>query len=97
MTTTQLRIYQLSADHDEHDRWLAWWDNVRVLRERHGFRVVTAVIDTDSGVFTWIVEHDRDFIAAEQALMASPERAAIFALSRPASSIIQTAFVRRVT
>jgi hypothetical protein len=96
MTTTQLRSYQLSADRDEQDRWLAWWDNVRVLRERHGFRVVCAVIDPDSGVFTWIVEHDGDFIAAEQAMMASPERAAIFAVSRPANSIIQTAVVHRV-
>jgi antibiotic biosynthesis monooxygenase (ABM) superfamily enzyme len=97
MTTTQLRVYQLSADHDEQQRWLAWWEKVRVLREGHGFRVVAAVIDSDSGVFTWIVEHDGDFIAAEQAMMASPERAAIFALNRPATSIIQTAVVRRVT
>jgi len=97
MTTTQLRVYQLSGDHDEQRRWLAWWENVRVLRDAHGFWVITAVIDAESGVFTWIVEHDGDFIAAEQAMMASPERAAIFALSRPASSIIQTAVVRRVT
>ena len=42
------------------------------------------------GVFTWIVERDGDFIAAEQAIMTWPERAAIFAVSRPANSIIQT-------
>jgi hypothetical protein len=97
MTTTQLRADQLSADHDEQRRRLAWWENAPVLRDAHGFRVATTVFDAESGVFTWIVEHDGDAITAEQAMTASPERAAIFAVSRPVSSIIQTAVVRRVT
>ena len=96
MTTTQLRVYQLSSDRDAQELWLQWWSDVRALRERHGFRVVAAVLDPDSGAFTWLVEHDGDFAAAEQEMMISSERATLFARDRPAITIVTTAFVRRV-
>ena len=96
MTTTQIRVYQLSSDRDEQELWLQWWSDVRALRERHGFRIVAAVLDPENGTFTWLVEHDGDFAAAEQEMMTSRERATLFARDRPATTIITTALVRRV-
>jgi hypothetical protein len=96
MTTTQLRVYQLPTDGAEQQRWLEWWDGARAIREQHGFEIVFAVLDEETGVFTWMVEHDGDFAAAEQAMIASPERTAHFAKDRPANHILQTPFVRRI-
>jgi hypothetical protein len=96
MTTTQLRVYQLPPDEAEQEEWLAWWQEARALRERHGFRVVFAVLDPESGRFTWMVEHDGDFRAVEEAMVASPERAELFARERPRNQILETPFVRRI-
>jgi hypothetical protein len=89
-------MYQLSPDREDQDRWLTWWSQARALRERHGFRIASAVLNPDNGVFVWLVEHDGDFAGAEQAMVSSAERAEIFALDRPAYTIIETPFVRRV-
>ena len=94
--TTQLRVYRLPPDADAQAEWLAWWADVRVMREHFGFRVVAAVVDDGAAEFAWIVEHDGDFTAAEQQMMASDERAEIFARARPETEIIRTHFVRRV-
>ena len=94
--TTQLRVYRLPPDAVAQAEWLAWWDDVRAMRERFGFRVITAVLDPEAAEFAWIVEHDGDFAAVEQQMMASAERAEIFARPRPEMTILRTHFVRRV-
>lgn len=99
MTTTQLRTYQLPADPAERDQWLAWWHEVRAMRERHGFNVVVATLDADTGEFNWLVEYDGDrddFVAAEQVMVASADRAEVFARPRPSITIIRTVMVDRV-
>ena len=97
MTTTQLRTYQLPADPAERDEWLAWFQEVRAMRERHGFNVVVATLDADTGEFNWLVEYDGDdFAAAEQVMVASADRAEVFARPRPTITIIRTVMVERV-
>lgn len=96
MTTTQLRVYQLSADTDDQDQWLTWWRRARALRERHGFRIASAVLNPENGRFVWVVEHDGDFSVAEGEMVSSAERAEIFALKRPPNTIIETPYVRRI-
>ena len=44
MPTTQLRRYQLPTHRSEQEQWLTWWTEVRAMRERHGFHVVSAVL-----------------------------------------------------
>jgi hypothetical protein len=95
--TTQLRVYQLPVDPQEQEEWLEWWWNgARVVREHFGFHVLCAVLNSESGVFTWIVEHDGDFAAVEEVMLASPERKEVFSRSRPAASMIETPMVRRI-
>ena len=66
------------------------------MRERHGFRVVSATFNADSGEFIWFVEHPDDFAMAEQTMLASADRAAVFAHPHPAITILRTEFVVRV-
>ena len=94
--TTQLRVYRLPMEADAQAEWLTWWADVRTMREHFGFRVVAAVLDDEAAEFAWIVEHDGDFDAAEQQMMASAERAEIFARPRPEMTTIRTQVVRRV-
>ena len=97
MTTSQLRTYQLPADPSEREQWLAWFQEVRALRERHGFKVVVAALDSQTGELNWLLEYDGDdFAAAEQAMIESADRAELFARPRPAITIIRTAMVDRV-
>ena len=93
--TTQLRRYQLSTDAAEQDRWLEWWVGARAVRVQYGFRIVSAVLDRETGIFVWVVEHD-DFAAAEPVMLASPERASVFSQDRPAMEILETPFVERI-
>ena len=73
MPTRQLRIYTLEPD--QLAAFVeAWRDGVVPLRERFGFRVDGAWVAAD-GRFAWIVAHDGDFAAADQAYYASDERA----------------------
>ena len=95
MTLTQLRSYQLPSDEAERQQWLTWWADVRAMRERHGFRVVAATFNPDTGEFIWIVEHP-DFVAAEQTMLASTDRADVFAQSHPPITILRTEFVDRI-
>jgi antibiotic biosynthesis monooxygenase (ABM) superfamily enzyme len=95
--TAQLRVYQLSTDPDEQEAWLDWWRNgARVVREHFGFQVRSAVLNPETGVFTWVVVHSGDFAAAEAEMLASPERKEAFARSRPEASLIETPMVRPI-
>jgi hypothetical protein len=95
--TTQLRVYQLSTDPQEQQAWLEWWWNgARVVREHFGFHVLCAVLNSETGVFTWVVEHDGDFAAVEQVMLASAERKEAFSRARPDVSLIETPMVRRI-
>ena len=88
----QLRIYTLAPG--RYNEFLeVWRHDVVPLRQRHGFDVVAAWADTEADRFVWVVAHDGDFAAAEQAYYDSPERAA---LDPPPSAFIvaaDTAFV----
>ena len=87
MSTTQLRVYQLPADRAEQDAWVAWWRGLAGARAAYGFEIVSAVLDRESAIFTWMVRVDGDeaaFDAAEKEYMASPERGAAFELPKPA-------------
>jgi hypothetical protein len=96
VTTVQLRTYRLPTDVSEQDAWLDWWVDVRAMRERHGFRIVSAVLDRATGELNWLVEHDADFVAAEQAMAGSAERDELFARPHPHIEIIRTDFVDSV-
>lgn len=92
----QQRIYQLPLEPDAQDAWVAWWRGLAGPRAVYGFTIVSAVLDRETGVFTWTVRHDGDFAAAEQAYLASPERGEVFAQPKPASSIIRVALVDEI-
>jgi pyruvate/2-oxoacid:ferredoxin oxidoreductase beta subunit len=96
MSTTQLRVYQLPADRAEQDAWVEWWKGLAGARAAYGFEIVSAVLDRETAVFTWMVRVDGDgaaFDAAEQAYMVSPERAEKFALPKPAITQLRIAKV----
>jgi len=92
----QQRIYQLPAERDGQDAWVAWWRGLAGPREAYGFTIVSAVLDRETGVFTWYVRHDGDFAAAEQAYLASSERAEVFAQPKPAISTVRVALVDEI-
>ena len=96
MSGTQLRVYQLPLSSDEQQRWVEWWAGARAVREQFGFRIVCALLNAETGVFTWVVEHDGDFAAAEKELLASPERAEVFARDRPKIEYLDTPMVSRI-
>ena len=82
--TVQLRRYVLPLDHAEQDRWIEWWRSVGAAREQYGFTILFALLDRETGEFTWAVGHDgNDFDAAEAVYMASPERAEVFSREKP--------------
>ena len=93
MTTVQLRRYSLPADTAEQDRWVEWWRTLRPAREQYGFTILFGYVDRAAAEFVWAVSHDGDFDAAEAAYMASPERATLFDVDKPA---IQIAHVAKV-
>lgn len=75
MSTVQLRRYELFPELADH--FLAWLDEVLVVRERYGFRVEFAYLNRETSEFTWAVSHDGDFDAVEAEYLASPERAVL--------------------
>lgn len=93
MTITQQRTYQLPLDREQQDAWLAWWRGVSVPRVKYGFSIKSAVLDRETGIFTWMVSHDGDFAAAEQAYVASPERADVFTRPAPAITVLKISLV----
>jgi hypothetical protein len=70
--TVQLRRYELHPELVE--QFLAWFEKVVVVRQQFDFKVIFALINRETGEFTWAVSHDGDFDAAEARYLASPER-----------------------
>lgn len=93
MSTVQLRRYKLPTDAAEQDRWVEWWRTLRPAREQYGFTILFAYLDREAAEFVWAVSTEGDLDAAEATYMASPERAALFAVPKPAIEILHTAKV----
>ena len=72
----QLRVYTVQPGAMES--WLAEWHaHVRRLRLAHGFSIVGPWVGDDGETFVWILGHDGDFEAADEAYYASAERRAL--------------------
>jgi hypothetical protein len=69
----QLRLYTVADGAMEKfvDEWHA---HVRPLRLAHGFSVVGPWVGDDGATFAWLLGHDGDFEAADEAYYASDER-----------------------
>jgi hypothetical protein len=95
--TSQLRIYRI-AEGRLNDFVERWREEVRPLRERHGFTVDGAWAIPEEGTFVWILSHrgPGTFEEADQAYYASAERAALS--PDPADLIVEnrTAFIRAI-
>ena len=91
MTTVQLRRYELFPE--LADQFLAWLDEVLVVRDRYGFQVEFAYLNRETSEFTWAVSHAGDFDAAEAEYLTSPERAV---LSEGAPVWFSTAHIAKV-
>ena len=76
---TQLREYRIT--HGELDRFVAEWrEHLAPLRREIGFTIPAAWTVPDESRFIWLLVHDGDWAAFEQAdaaYFASPGRAAI--------------------
>jgi hypothetical protein len=84
-------------DHADQDRWIEWWHGISAPRAQHGFTILFAYLDRESGEFTWAVRHEADdFDAAEAAYMASPERVAVLDRERPGIAAERVATVEVV-
>lgn len=59
-----------------HDIFLETWQPIVKLRKKHGFVVLFAVFDRESGWFTWAVSHV-DFDAAAARYYKDPDRVAL--------------------
>jgi hypothetical protein len=73
---TQLRRYQVVDG--MMDSLLAWFPTVISVREKFGFTIEFMYADRERNELTWAVSHPGDFRAAQEEMMASPERAAAF-------------------
>jgi hypothetical protein len=72
----QLRLYTVKPG--AMDSWIAeWHEHVRRLRLAHGFAIVGPWVGEDGETFAWILGHDGDFEAADEAYYASDERRAL--------------------
>jgi hypothetical protein len=72
----QLRLYRVKPG--SMDAWMEEWNqHVRPLRLAHGFAIVGPWIGDDGETFAWILGHDGDFEAADEAYYASDERQAL--------------------
>ena len=72
MAGTELKRYTIQPD--GWDGFLAVWERIVVVRRRHGFRPLFALVDRERNMFTWAIEHDGDFDAAAKAYYEDPER-----------------------
>jgi len=71
----QLRQYVVKPG--QMEPFLEVFRQLRPIRARHGFRVVGSWTAPAENEFVWIVEHDGDFAAAEEAYYGDPARNAI--------------------
>lgn len=60
------------------EAWLEeWHEHVRPLRLAHGFTVLGPWAGDDGETFVWVLGHDGDFEAADEAYYSSDERRAL--------------------
>jgi NIPSNAP len=87
--TVQLRRYRV-ADGQMRDWVQEWEENVRPLREAHGFKVLGAWAVEGTDEFVWVIAHDGPgtFAEADAAYYASPERVALD--PDPARHLVET-------
>jgi NIPSNAP protein len=72
----QLRVYIVKAG--AMDAFVReWHEHVRPLRLSHGFSVLGPWTGDDGETFVWILGHDEDFEAADEAYYTSEERRAV--------------------
>jgi NIPSNAP len=69
----QLRVYEIEPGRVRQfaEEWQA---SVVPLRHKLGFQVLGAWLSAADDVFAWLVSHDGDFAAADDAYYASDER-----------------------
>ena len=72
---TLLRVYNIKPG--EWDRFLEVWRDIVVIRKRHGFRVLFALVDRTENIFTWAVSHDGDIDEAAAGYYKDPARIAL--------------------
>jgi hypothetical protein len=72
----QLRLYTVAAGAMEAfvDEW---HEHVRPLRLAQGFSIAGPWVGDDGVTFAWVLGHDGDFEAADEAYYASEERRAL--------------------
>ncbi len=72
----QLRVHRIARGAME--QFVREWNqHVRPLRLAFGFSIVGPWVGDDGETFVWILAHDGDFEAADEAYYASPERRAL--------------------
>ncbi len=70
----ELKRYKIRAG--EHEAFLNVWRAIAKLRKKHGYGILFALFDRESGWFTWAVDHT-DFEAANERYYADPDRVAL--------------------
>jgi hypothetical protein len=78
VTEYQLRIYKIRIDHMA-EFTEGWRTHIVPSRERFGFKIVTALANTENGDFVWILRWDgpEGYEAADRAYYESPRRKSI--------------------
>ena len=72
MATTELKRYRIKPGCWEE--FMAIWRDVVVMRRKHGFGILFALADRETGWFTWAIEHQGDFDAAAESYYKDPKR-----------------------
>lgn len=72
---TLLRVYAIKPG--KWDEFLDVWRRIVVLRRKHGFEVLFALVDRDANIFTWAVSHDEDIDQVAERYYADPDRVAL--------------------
>ena len=70
--TTLLRRYTIPSD--DWEAFLEVWRRIVVVRKRHGFEVLFALVDREANMFTWAIHHHGDIEDAAKRYYADPER-----------------------
>jgi len=74
----ELKRYKIRPGN--HEAFLEVWRPIANLRKKHGFDILFAMFDRESGWFTWAVAHS-DFDAAANRYYADPDRIALKTIS----------------
>ncbi len=70
----ELKRYKIREG--EQEAFLNVWRSIVKLRKKHGYSILFALFDRESGWFTWAVAHN-DFDAANGRYYADPDRVAL--------------------